>query len=339
MSDHPIRWGVIGAGDVVRRKSGRPLQTVDGSRWTAVYRRNADAARQVARDFEVPRVHGSVDDLLDDPEVNAVYIATPPSSHADLAVRALERGLDVYLEKPMARSAAEARRIAEAAEASSGRLVMAHYRRALPAFEEAGTLLRDGAVGRPLFARIRIIQPSDSSIIASVDENWRLDPAISGGGLFHDIAPHQLDLMARWFGPMTAGRGTALVLDGPGPAPDYVAGTLRFRSGTAFDGLWSFCADSDRRSADRCEVYGSEGRIGFSFYGDRLELERGDQTEIRRFSNPDWIQEPMIQRVVEHFRGRAENPCGAADGLETMRMMDVLAAVGGTDDQNVVKSP
>jgi 1,5-anhydro-D-fructose reductase (1,5-anhydro-D-mannitol-forming) len=92
MSNSDIRWGVIGAGDVVERKSGMPLKTLKGSSWTALMRRNLDEGRRIARHFDVPNVYGQVSQILEDPRVNAVYIATPPSSHASLAIQALEAG-------------------------------------------------------------------------------------------------------------------------------------------------------------------------------------------------------------------------------------------------------
>ncbi|MDF1567693.1 MAG: Gfo/Idh/MocA family oxidoreductase [Spirochaetaceae bacterium] len=328
MSNSDIRWGVIGAGDVVERKSGMPLKTLNGSSWTALMRRNLDEGRRIARRFGVPNVYGKVSQILEDPRVNAVYIATPPSSHASLAIQALGAGKSVYLEKPMALNADEARLIVDAVAETGGKLTVAHYRRALPAFLKVGELLSSGAVGTPLFARIRVLQPTVSSIAAAEADSWRLNPQVSGGGLFHDLSPHQLDLMLRWFGDMTEGSGRSACLlggDVGDGAPDYVAGNMRLSTGVEFDGLWCFAVDSPDRSAEDCEIYGSTGRIRFSFFGEKIQLESSRNSEVFSFAKPEWIQESMIARTVDYFLGDGPNPCSAEDGLETMRMMDALS--------------
>lgn len=324
MSNNDIRWGVIGAGDVVERKSGMPLNSLSGSSWAALMRRNPEEGRRIARRFGVPNVYTEVSQILEDPRVNAVYIATPPSFHASLAIQALKAGQSVYLEKPMAMNADEARLIVDAVAETGGKLTLAHYRRALPAFLKVGELLSSGAVGTPRFARIRVLQPADSSLVASTAVPWRLNPQISGGGLFHDLSPHQLDLMLHWFGAATEGGGRSARLMGDG-APDYVAGNMRLSSGVEFDGLWCFAVDSSDRSADECEIYGSTGRLRFSFFGESLTLESAQKTEVFSFTNPEWIQEPMIARTVDFFLGKGSNPCSAQEGLETMRMMDMLS--------------
>ena len=328
MKDKEIRWGVIGAGDVVMRKSGMPLQSLPDSRWVALCRRDRAAAEEVASRFHVPHVHNDAESLLNDGEVNAVYIATPPSSHAEYAIKALESGRDVYLEKPMAMNLHEAQRIRIAMENSGRKLVMAHYRRALPAFETVKGLLESGAIGRPLFAGIRIIQSPAGN---SGPFPWRQNPAISGGGLFHDLAPHQIDLCLDWFGEATAVSGFSRVLAGhhgePGGviADDYVSGRIGFSSGMQLDGIWCFRADSPERSSDEFAIYGSGGRIRFSFFGEEVCLERGGGKEVRHFSLPEWLQEPMIARTVDYFLRGGENPCSAEIGVETMRIIDAMA--------------
>ena len=83
----PIRWGIIGCGDVTEVKSGPGLQKADGSQLVAVMRRDAEKARDYAKRHNVPRAYGDAQELIDDPEVDAVYVATPPGSHAEYAIR------------------------------------------------------------------------------------------------------------------------------------------------------------------------------------------------------------------------------------------------------------
>ncbi len=324
MNDNEVRWGVIGAGDVVEHKSGMPLNTVSGSRWIALMRRNQETARKIADRFKVPLVYEDADRLLENDEINAVYIATPPSSHARLAINALEAGKNVYLEKPMAMNVSEAQKIAAAVGKSGKKLVVAHYRRAVPAFVKVKELIDSGAVGKVLFVGIRMLQPDDSTLIAGTELPWRLDPSVSGGGLFHDLSPHQLDLCLHWFGNLSSGSGTSRNLRKTNSADDYVAGHLRFESGVELNGLWCFGIDSSAHAVDRCEIFGTSGRLRFSFFGESIEIELDAGSKAFTFTKPEWIQEPMIARTVRYFLGEGENPCPAEDGVETMRMIEVL---------------
>src|SRR6059058_2009766 len=120
-----VRWGIIGCGDVTEVKSGPALSLVPHSRLVAVMRRNAEKARDYAHRHCVPKWYADAEELINDPEVNAIYIATPPSSHEEYALRALKVGKPVYLEKPMSLNAASARRIASAAKNSGLPLTVA----------------------------------------------------------------------------------------------------------------------------------------------------------------------------------------------------------------------
>src|SRR3954462_7196180 len=98
---HSVRWGIIGCGDVTEVKSGPGFQKADGSALIAVMRRDGDKARDYARRHGVPCAYDRAEALIADPEVDAVYIATPPSSHLDLACLVAEAGKPCLVEKPM----------------------------------------------------------------------------------------------------------------------------------------------------------------------------------------------------------------------------------------------
>jgi len=104
LGDHPktIHWGIIGCGDVTELKSGPAFQKVPGSKLVAVMRRNADLARDYAKRHGVARWYSDASELINDPQVDAVYVATPPDSHALYAIQAMKAGKPVYVEKPMA---------------------------------------------------------------------------------------------------------------------------------------------------------------------------------------------------------------------------------------------
>ena len=195
-----IRWGIIGAGDVAEVKSGPAFQKVEHSELLAVMRRNPEKAADFARRHGVSSWYSDADKLLARDDIDAVYIATPPSSHKELAVKALRAGKDVYLEKPVSRRASEAREILPVLKESGRKLTVAHYRRGLPSYRKVRELLDKKSIGDLRFVQMRIFRSPDASDMTRTDDHWRLKPEVSGGGLFYDIAPHQIDLMLHYFG-------------------------------------------------------------------------------------------------------------------------------------------
>ena len=324
MKENKIVWGIIGCGDVAEVKSGPAFQKIQHSQLLAVMRRNASKAKDFADRHQVPLFYDKAEDLLANPEINAVYIATPPSSHLDYTLKSLEANKHVYLEKPMTMSADEAKKICEAVKQSNSKLSVAHYRRQLPAFLKVGELLHATAIGKPIFADIQILQPKSTKLIASSEENWRVDPDISGGGYFHDLAPHQLDLILHWFGCPISYRGSNNRSSMNLKVASTVSGIIGFENGIQFRGIWSFNVTADD-AKDQCTIYGTEGRIEFSFYGENVSLNNNDGSQQFQFKNPTHIQQPMIEKVVEYFRGFSDNPCSAEEALKVMELMDAFA--------------
>ena len=318
-----IKWGIIGCGDVAELKSGPAFQKTPYSGLLAVMRRDGKKAKDFAKRHKVTIATDKADDLLKNKEINAIYIATPPSTHLDYTIAALEAGKNVYLEKPMAITSEEAKKICKAVEKSNCKLTVAHYRRRLPAFLKVKALLNQGAIGKALFADIQILQPSKSDIIADTDENWRLNPEVSGGGYFYDLAPHQIDLMYHYFGAFDAVSGFS-TSSNKNLVEDTVNGIINFQSGVQFRGIWNFTSYEENKK-EECVIYGTAGSIRFSFYGDTVFLKNKTGNQEFNFENPKHIQQPMIAEVVDYFLGNTENPCPAEDGLLVMQALEKLS--------------
>ena len=320
-----INWGIIGCGDVTEVKSGPAFNKVPKSKLVAVMRRNAAKAEDYARRHQVPKWYSDVQQLIDDPDVNAIYIATPPSSHKEYTVRALRSGKPVYLEKPVTLNAAEAEEIRQVVNETGVRLSVAHYRRQQPLFLKVRWLLEQGAIGPVRMIDLCCFQPHKSAMIAQTEVPWRLDPVVSGGGLFHDLAPHQLDLMLYYFGKVKHAAGISTNTAGYYEAPDTVSGQIVFENGALFNGLWCFAVPKSER-LDRCHVIGSEGRISFPvFEHQQLVLNVQGKEEIIPFNQLEHVQQPMIQQVVSYFLNEAENPCSIDEGLEVMQIIDAFS--------------
>lgn len=323
-----IKWGIIGCGNVTEVKSGPAFNRAPSSELVAVMRRSADKAEDYARRHGVPRWYSDADQLISDPDVNAIYIATPPAYHEQYALAALAAGKPVYVEKPVALSAASAVKMNEVASRAGVPFTVAHYRRGLAVFKRIKELLSAGAIGDIRFIRMELFQPLQSDMIAQTEENWRVDPAISGGGLFHDLAPHQLDLIVWFFGYPRHACGLALNQAGAYQADDIVSGEAVFKENILFKGLWCFSVPPEE-SKDVCEIIGSEGKITFSVFGNYYILSRKGKDERVEFELPAHIQQPMIEEVVKYFRGEGANPCTGQDGVTVMDLIDAFTGKGG----------
>ena len=316
-----IKWGIIGCVDVAEVKSGPAFQKVPNSELVAVMRRDGKKAEDFARRHTVPQWYDNVDGILQNKEINAVYIATPPSTHLQYALKALNAGKHVYLEKPMTMDSQEALQLVETVRPGKCKLTVAHYRRKLPAFLKVRELLDVGQIGEVRLIDLRVLQSQKSDIIAVTGSNWRVDPGISGGGYFHDLAPHQIDLMYHFFGPYSLAKGISYNQSKGYTADDIVNGLISFKSGVQFRGCWCFnVSEQDKR--DRCVIYGSDGSISFSFYGDKVSLKTDDKDRIFEFRNPPHVQLPMIRSTVDYFLDRGPNPCPVEEGLTVMELMD-----------------
>src|SRR6187455_2588065 len=196
-----VNWGIIGCGDVCEVKSGPAFNKVANSKLIAVMRRNLDRAKDFAQRHGVAKYYADAAELINDAKVNAVYIATPPSSHESYLEMALKAGKPVYVEKPVTINSASVERMMQMEKRYDGKVSVAHYRRGLPLFNKIKQLVNDGAIGKVKLILLKTLQPTVKKIITQTDDNWRINPEISGGGLFHDLSPHQLDIMYWIFGP------------------------------------------------------------------------------------------------------------------------------------------
>lgn len=318
-----IRWGIIGCGDVTEIKSGPALSRIEHSSLVAVMRRSGEKAQDYARRHNVPKWYDNADQLINDSDVNAVYIATPPDSHAEYTLRAARASKPVYVEKPMARTYAECQAMITACREAGVPLFVAYYRRCLPAFLKVKELVDSGAVGQVRFISIQMIQ---SANINGEDLPWRVRPEIAGGGLFYDLGSHQFDFLDYLLGPVTSVAGQAANQAGLYPAEDIVTASWQHESGALGSGVWCFTAASEQRK-DLAEIVGSQGRITFSFF-DSLPVHLETSAGKKDFSFPrqDPIQQPLLQTVVDELRGVGICPSTGESGARTNRILEEITA-------------
>lgn len=287
-------------------------------------RRDATKAKDYAVRHKVPLWYSNADDLLCNDDINAIYIATPPSSHLEYALKAIKNNKNVYLEKPMALNAIEAQQIREALETSSSKLTVAHYRRQLPMFLKLKQLIDNNEIGEVRCADIQLLQPLRTDIVTTTEDNWRTNKSISGGGYFHDLAPHQLDLLYYLFGDYEKAHGYTSNQSKSYEADDVISGIIQHENDIQSRGLWAFNVN-DTSKKDGLNIYGSTGEIRLPIFGNQIEISKNGITEVLKFNHPEHIQQPMIEATVNYFLGKQDNPCAAGEGLKIMELIDLLS--------------
>lgn len=317
-----VNWGIVGCGDVCEVKSGPAFNKVPNSRLVAVMRRDEEKAADFARRHGVPKFYNDASKLINDPDVNAIYIATPPSSHAMYMEEALKAGKPAYVEKPITTSAGSCRNMIGIKDKHDGFVSVAHYRRELPLFRKVKDLISSGAIGRVTLMKLSTLQPKASKIITQTKDNWRVQPEVSGGGLFHDLSPHQLDISYWLFGKPQDVSGKSLNQMKLYSAPDIATIQVIFKDDVVLQGVWAFNV-GEAATQDLCEVVGTEGVIRFSFFRkSTIEIKNGSGSEVLEMDYPENIQKPMIEAVVKYFRGEGKNPCSLEEALVVMELID-----------------
>lgn len=326
IADSDVRWGILGVGDVCEVKSAPAMNKIEHSSLVAVMRRTGEKAKDYAERHQVPKWYDDANELLNDPDINAIYIATPPDAHEKLTKKAFRAGKPVYVEKPMARTSLECRSMIAAASKADLPLYVAYYRRALPNFLKIKELVDSGVIGDVRLVNIQLHKPADPDIVTKTDHSWRVKPEIAGGGYFYDLASHQLDFLDFLLGPVETATGFAANQAGLYEANDIVTGSFRFKNGVMGTGSWCFTGGSVT-GTDKTTLVGSTGQITYpTFDGSHVVLDT-DQNgrETFEFDLPKHIQQPLIQSVVDDLLGIAECRSTGESGARTNWVMEQLS--------------
>lgn len=319
-----IKWGIIGVGDVCEVKSAPAMQLIPNSSIQIVMRRDEKKVKEYAERHGIAEWTTKAEEVIHHPEVNAIYIATPPGNHAEYVIEASRVGKPIYVEKPMARTYQECQQMIDACSKAGVPLFVAYYRRALPHFLKVKELIKSKAVGDIRFVKIELYQPLDPEIVAA-GSNWRVDPKIAGGGYFYDLGSHQLDLMDFLLGPVKSGNGYSRNQAGKYPAEDIVSGTFEFESGVIGTGTWCFSVDTSAPT-DRTVIYGSEGHIEFATFGSSdVIVNTSTSQKTFSFDLPKHIQQPLIEQVVKEIHGKGKCVSTGSSAARANKVMEWLS--------------
>ncbi|MEM9888306.1 MAG: Gfo/Idh/MocA family oxidoreductase [Bacteroidota bacterium] len=321
-----VKWGILGVGDVCEVKSAPAMQLIENAELVAVMRRNGAKAKDYAQRHGVSKYYDDADALINDSEVNAIYIATPPHVHAELTEKVAKAGKPIYVEKPMARSVAECERMIRVCEQANVPLYVAYYRRTLPNFLKLKELIESGAIGAIRLVKMELYKTAQPDMVANTASNWRVNPEIAGGGYFYDLAAHQLDYLDFVFGPIQSVGGQAANQANLYPAADVVTAQFVFQNGIQGVGSWCFTVD-ESAAKDELTIIGTTGQLSISFFGAPeiiLEQSNPKRKQQFRFDLPKHIQQPLLQTVVDDLLGKGSCPSTGKSAIRTNWVMEEI---------------
>ena len=320
-----VKWGIIGCGAVTEEKSGPAFNLVPNSELVAVMRRDVAKAADYAKRHKIAKWYGVAEDLINDPDVNAVYVATPPESHARYAIEALKAKKPVYVEKPMALNYKECLEMNKASKAYHTPLFVAYYRRALPGFLKVKELIDGGEIGK-----VRVVNVKQFKSLSTDEINgnlpWRVDPKIAGGGHFFDLASHLLDYFDYLFGPVQTVKPIALNQSKYYPAEDVVSSVFLFPNNVVVNGCWCFNVPDFYRG-DSIEIIGEKGVIKFACF-DFIPIELITKAGTQKFDypKPAHVQQNMVEQVVNAILGNGKAHSTGETAARTSKVLDEAVA-------------
>ncbi len=321
-------WGILGAGDIARKHMAPAMQNAPGHRLAAIMRRDPQQAQAFATDFGVDRVYTNAQDLLNDSSIDAVYIATPPSSHAELTALAARAGKHVLCEKPIAATTQQARDMIEVCGHHSVRLMICHYQRWNTRHQKIRQWIANGTIGRVVSVRLNF-----SSYSPPTADAWRHARALSGGGPIMDLGSHCLDLIMYTCGPIETSAVLTDSLAYSTDVEDTATMLLRLSSGAQATVTTHWSAHvPDPETSNAIEIWGTEGTILAS------PLFSKDSSGKLILSRPSGVEDhstgpgqKIHEAVIDHFRQAiASGAPVLAPAEDTLAALEIIQCQPGS---------
>lgn len=325
-----IRWGLVGTGAIAQKRVGPALIQANHSQLVAVCDVVESAARDFGVSFQVPAVYTSLEELLANPEIDAVYLATPVFLHAAQAKQALRSGKHVLVEKPMALTVAEGQEMIQVARETGHTLATAYYRRFYPKVKRAQRLIEDGTLGQVIM--VVSVYHTWYNPAPGAPGSWRAQKAKAGGGVLWDMGSHRFDLLVGLFGmPDQIWATTDTQVHGYG-VEDTAVVYLKLGNGVRCVSTWQW---NSQAWVDHLSIIGTRGKIvlepvdspNFTLYiGQERSQERQDET----IPLPENVHLPMIQDFIDAIRQGKEPLETGEEGLKTTRILAAIEEAAST---------
>ncbi len=322
-ADRPVGWGLIGCGDIAVKRVAAALRNSPGCELVSVARARAELAAQFAKEHGARSSHADWRDLIRDPDIDAVYLATPVALHVEQAIAAAEAGKHVLCEKPMAIDVVDCSRMVAAARQNNVRLGVAYYRHHYPVITRMREILASGEVGDPVFATAQAFEtfnpPPDHP------RAWLLRKASSGGGPMADFGCHRIEVLLNLFGPVKSTRGfLSNVRFKDRDVEDTCVAHLDFERNVHATITVSHAA-LERR--DTLEIIATRGSLHVPVLNEgALRILTSGGSRIENHPPHPNLHQPLVDNFVAAVREGRDPAVPGETGLEVQR---VLAAIYG----------
>lgn len=317
-----INWAIIGCGDVTEIKSGPGLYKLDNSNLVGVYNRTFSKSKDYAMRHGVKKIYKTSKELFTDNDVDVVYIATPPNTHFEYAIKTLNVGKIPYIEKPMVTNLQDAIAIQTLAKQKNITPYVAFYRRGLEKFIKIKEIIDSGVIGNIRIVNVTQLMQIDKLEISRKTRPWRVIPEISGGGKFLDVGTHVLDCLIWFLGEFESFSGIVENIGGYYETDDTVLTTFKFKNGVIGTGNWCFVAD---KHLSEVQIIGDRGNItydGLSIKNFNLTVD--NKTTEYKFEEPEHISMPYQNSINNELLGISKSNASFTDAINLVKMCDLI---------------
>jgi UDP-N-acetylglucosamine 3-dehydrogenase len=328
-----IRIAIAGAGAITERAHIPALASVADTRIVAIQTRTAAKAERIARTLSPdeasrPKIYSDFDEMLSRERPDAVGIFTPNNLHCEFTLKALKAGAHVLVEKPMAPTAADARKMVDAA-AKAGRVLMVAMQRRFGGIERAiKDALVSGAIGKPNFIRARLSHGGPH--LWAPGQEWFTSASEAGGGAMLDLGVHVADLAIWFMGELESVSGQVGTVAKQIEVDDTGVMILHFKSGAlgVVEASWS-----SMPPLSAIEIYGLEGRVMAGYPRNDISILKSDGTPAQGFSREDVMSRfdprdllapsrALAANFIAAIQGRAQPSPDGLDGLRAVEAID-----------------
>jgi 1,5-anhydro-D-fructose reductase (1,5-anhydro-D-mannitol-forming) len=316
MSRNTIHWGVIGAGNVFEYKSGPALYTTPNSQLVAVMRRNAGKAQETAQRHSARRWYTDAESLVADPDVDAVYVASPHHLHPEHVTLAARAHKIVLCEKPMGVSTADAQACVDVCKANNAPLTVAYYRRAWSIVRAMQHFLRDGAIGEVVTARAQL----SDLFTGDGERGWLTSRIKSGGDALANAGAHWIDLIRSLLGQVDSVMAYSSSKFSGWETDDTTIVQMQMETGA----LVSFT--TTRRTptvTNEFDILGTKGRLYASPLSEgRLVLHRqGCEPEVLCYPRTGVMHSDLVADLVPRLLNGQPSPIPGEEAVAVWRIM------------------
>lgn len=315
-----LGWGLIGCGDIARKRIAPAIRDLDSGDLVAVSRARPELARSFAEEFGARRTFDPWQELLGDPEVGAVYISTPVYLHAEQTIAAAEAGKHVLCEKPLAMNTSECDRMIAACNANKVKLGVAYYRHFYPVIERTKEIIQSGEIGEPVLAQINAFECFNPE--ADHPRHWLVEKNRAGGGPMFDFGCHRIEVLANILGPITKVKAITSNVLFEREVEDTATALFQFERGTS--GVLSV-THAAREAQDTLEIFGSRGSIHVPVLNEGTMQVVSDAGKRVETHSPDVnLHAPLISDFTEAVMNDREPAVGGDVGRMVAAIEDQI---------------